>query len=390
MLETNDQFYAANELEKWYYQTNHQVIDLNGKVGTGKFEIIKYFIDRIGFKEYETMFLSLNQSTVINLAQKQYHSYYLKGILYDYYKDTDLSTLKIFNPKATDFKYKWIQTRNKKINKSYRIIIVLDAELCSMEMIQDLMKFGVPMILVSDSYSLGEENNYLKKHTPNLEIKEIIPSRIKDPIIHFIYKFLNKEVIPYGNFKSVTVMKKKDTNAYNFKFSDMIITEYQSSADKINQLYRQNVLKNKTIILRPNERLIITEDSHICSENRTEKNIKFYLDRGVTGTVPYVEPHFATRKFINVTFKPDAYTESFSGVIVDRFYLNNFTNRSISYSYGEPVKFNYAYAINAQIAQYGRWDDITVLEEPYEDYDFHLRVLYTAMSRAKKSIILIR
>ena len=88
--------------------------------------------------------------------------------------------------------------------------------------------------------------------------------------------------------------------------------------------------------------------------------------------------------------KPDAYTESFSGVIVDRFYLNNFTNRSISYSYGEPVKFNYAYAINAQIAQYGFWDDITILEEPYEDYDFHLRVLYTAMSRAKKSIILIR
>lgn len=390
MLETNEQFHIANELERWYYQTNHQVIDLDGKIGTGKFEIIKYFIERIGFKPFETMFLSMNQGTVISLAQKQYHAYYLKGVLYDYFKDVDLSTLKIFNPHATDFKYKWIRTRNKKINKSYKVIIVLDAELCTMEMIQDLMKFGVPMILVSDSFALGETNSYLTKHTPNLKIEEYLPSRKKEPILHFIQKFLNKEVIPYGNFKSVTVMKKKDTNAYNFKFSDIIITEYQSSADRINQLYRQNVLKNKTIILRANEKLIVAEDSHICFENRTEKNIKFYLDKGITGTLPYVEPHHINRKFITVSLKPDVYTETCYGIIVDRFFLNRFSNRSISYSYGEPVKFDYGYAINTQISQYGNWNDVIIFEEPYGDYDYHCRVLYTAMSRAKKSVILVR
>ena len=53
MLETSDQFYAVDSLELWYRKYNHQVIDLAGIRGTGKFEIIKTFIERIGFKDYQ-------------------------------------------------------------------------------------------------------------------------------------------------------------------------------------------------------------------------------------------------------------------------------------------------------------------------------------------------
>ena len=76
MLETTEQFYAADMLEMWYREYKHQVIDLCGMYGTGKKEIIEDFIDRIGFEEYQVMYLSYNQADVIDLALNQYHAYY--------------------------------------------------------------------------------------------------------------------------------------------------------------------------------------------------------------------------------------------------------------------------------------------------------------------------
>ena len=149
-------------------------------------------------------------------------------------------------------------------------------------------------------------------------------------------------------------------------------------------------MKYKTTVNHPGERLILTEDSHQFIENRTENKIKFFLDQNITGTITKIDQHSANRKFINIDFKPDGYTDIFQGIILDRFFLNKFSNRSIAYPFGPLLKFDYAYAITALQSQYGNWNDVTVIEEPYDDWDYHARVLYTGISRAKKSIILIR
>ena len=390
MLETSDQFYAVDSLELWYRKYNHQVIDLAGIRGTGKFEIIKTFIERIGFKDYQVMFLSLNQEHIISLAQKQYHAYYLKHILYDYYKKYNYDTIRLIEPNSLGLEFEWKKERNKKINKAYKLIVVLDAELCSIKIIGDLMKFHLPIILVSDPLVVGTPESYLKIHEPNILVKDITDSNQKNPINHFITKILNKDTIPYGNFKSVSVLKKTDSNIFNFKFSDMIIAENQESVNQLNRIYREKIMKYKTTVNHPGERLILTEDSHQFIENRTENKIKFFLDQNITGTITKIDQHSANRKFINIDFKPDGYTDIFQGIILDRFFLNKFSNRSIAYPFGPLLKFDYAYAITALQSQYGNWNDVTVIEEPYDDWDYHARVLYTGISRAKKSIILIR
>lgn len=391
MIETSEQFSAVDKLEQWYRDYKHQVIDLCGVIGTGKLEIIKEFIDRIGFKEFQVMFVSENQSTVINLALKQKHAYYLDSVLYSYYKKTDFSTLRAVNPESNELKFKWIKERNKKINKSYRIIIVLDAELCSLKKIKHLMDFKVPIILVGDPIAVGIPDSYLKFHEPNILVTDITPLNQKNPLIHFIQKIIKLETIPYGNFKSVTVLKKQDTNIYNFKFSDMIIVENEDSAKSVNKLYRENVMKFKTKINHLGERLILTENSHQFLENRTENKIKFYLDKYTTGTITRIDLHGANRKYVSISFKPDGYSEEFTeNIWLDRFFLNDFYNRSIQYNYYPPLKFNFGYAIPVVAAQFGHWNDITIIEEPYDDWTYHSRVLYTSMKAAKKSVILIR
>ena len=390
MLETIDQFYAVDQLEKWYHDYNHQVIDLCGMIGTGKKEIIEEFLYRREFENYQVMYLSYNQADVISLALEQYHAYYLDGILYDYQKDIDFNSLKIINPNSFDVKYNWIQTRKKKINKAYKIIIVLNAELCSRKVIKDLCKFGLPIILISDPMMLGFEKSYLRNHDPNISINMIKPSVQKHPFNHFIQKFINNETIPYGNFKAVTILKKKDSNMYNFKFSDIIIAENDSTVESLNNLYRSKILKNNTNILKPGERLILAESSHEAIINKTEDKIKFYLDQGITGTVLTVDQHLKNRRFVNITFQPDFYDEEIPEMVLNRFYLNKFTNRSIQFSPTHVYNFDYCYAITAKRSQYGCWNDITIIEEPYDDYDYHVKVLYTAMTRAKKSIVIIR
>lgn len=390
MLETSEQFSAVDKLEQWYRDYNHQVIDLCGAIGTGKLEIVKDFIDRIGFKEFQVMYVSKNQSTVINLAQKQKHAYYLDSVLYEFYKETDFETLRSVNPLSNQLEFKWIRKKNKKINKSYRIIIVLDAELCSIKKIKHLMEFKVPILLVSDPIAIGSPNTYLKMHEPNILITDVTPLNQKNPLVHFIHKIIALETIPYGNFKSITVLKKSDANVYNFKFSDMIIVENEESAKSINKLYRENIMKFKTRINHVGERLILAEDSHQFLENKTENNIKFFLDKFITGTITRIDYHSLNRKFISISFKPDSYTDEFTDIWLDRFFLNDFENRSIQFNFPIPLKFNFGYAIPVLAAQYGYWNDVTIIEEPYDDWTYHSRVLYTSMKSAKKSVILIR
>jgi len=49
MVLTNDQYIALSKLEKWYRKYTHQIIEISGIIGTGVFDVVKEFLDNIGF-----------------------------------------------------------------------------------------------------------------------------------------------------------------------------------------------------------------------------------------------------------------------------------------------------------------------------------------------------
>lgn len=384
---TNDQYYALNKLIKWYEKYNHQVIHISGSIGTGLDEVINDFLTYEDFKKYEILYLSNDQTEVLSLAAKQNHAYCLNEFMYDWYKDVDLSSLAVINPKANKVSYVWKKRRNKHINKAYRIIIIPSASIVSLDELNDLCKYHLPIILISDKNEFMESDSCVRLHEPNILLRDVTDSKQKDPITYFANRILNDEVLPYGNFKTISILPKKESNKFNFKFSDIILCE--SNKDDLNALYRERILKHKTIITYTNEKLYLTEDTHQFVQNESENKIKVYLNKGMVGNVIKINKHTPFTRYVNMIFKPDFYDDTFE-LILDRslFYDVNKSTRQLNPF--ESFKFNYGYALNIEDALRSHWNDITIYDDIFEDYNYHKKFLYTAIRRSTNSIVLLR
>lgn len=56
-----------------------------------------------------------------------------------------------------------------------------------------------------------------------------------------------------------------------------------------------------------------------------------------------------------------------------------------------PIDFSYAYAITCHKAQGSEWDKVLIFEEPYPfEKDLHTRWLYTAITRAREKVVIIK
>lgn len=389
---TNDQYYGLSKLDKWYRKYQHQFIEISGVVGTGTWDLVQQFIDHTNLDDREVMYLSYNQKQVLDLAFKKYHAYYINGIIYNYIRIVDFDTIPVINSNSREVKYEWKKEVRKKIDERYKLIVVFDSVLLNHQTIKDLSSFGLPIILIRDPMLLPAPDTYTFLRDANIELHEIHPNYIKSPIVYFAHKILNRERLTPGNYDNVSVVPRKQMNLYNLKSSDMNITITRSLKDEINNIYRDRILKRKDIINIMNERVIVADT--IYNErlvNPDEKKIKIYLTKGIVGNITKINKHVITTKYVPIDFKPEFYHEAFTDLVMDRHYLNKIDIQSHQIIPDEVIKLEYAYALTADMARLNHWDKVTLIIDPneYGDVDLQKRLLYTGITRAKRSLTII-
>lgn len=392
MFLTNDQYYGLSKLTKWYRKYTHQFFEISGVIGTGTWDLVQGFIDYINLDCREVMYLSYNQKQVLELAFKKYHAYYINGILYNYTRFVDFDTIPVINSNSREIKYEYKKTVRKKIDDKYKLIVVFDSVLLNHRTIKDLSTFGLPIILIRDPMLLPAPDTYTFLRDANLTLHEIHPDYIKYPLVYFAHKIINGDMLKAGNYDNVTIVPRKQMNLYNLKSSDMNITISHSLSDEINQIYREKILKRKTIVNMVNERMIVMNSIYNRKiVNSEEKRIKLYLTKGMVGNISRIYKHVETTKYVPIEFKPEFYHESFSDISMDRHYLNNMNLSSQQLIPDNIIKLKYAYALPSDMARLNHWDKVTLIIDPNEDGDTHLqqRLIYTAITRAKRSITII-
>lgn len=392
MVLTNDQYFALAGLEKWYRKYKHQIIEISGVVGTGVFDVIKEFINIIGFEDREVMYLSYDQKQVVEMGYKKLHTYFIDRFIYKYNRKVDFDTIPILNPNSTKLEYIYEQSIRKKVHPMYKIMIVFDSVLLNEKTLTDLSTFGLPIILIRDPMLVPTSDSYTFTREPNLELRELHPNLLKNPLIYFANKILNKENLEIGNYDKVSILNRKQLNLYNFQYSDMIITMTEEMRKQINHTYRRRILKLNSLINVVGERLIVAKTDY--SEkitNPDEKKIKIYLHKGLVGTISRCYKHREITKFLNMDFQPDFYHESFDELMMDRHYLNNINYDSKQEIPDKVNYFEYAYALTPYSGRLSHWDNIIMTTEMNDLYDDNLqtRLLYTAITRAKKSCIIV-
>lgn len=389
---TNDQYHGLSKLEKWYRKYQHQFIEISGVIGTGTWDLVQAFIDHEQFDPREVMYLSYNQKQVLELAAKRYHAYYINGIIYNYNRIVDFDSLPVINPNSTKIEYQWKKDVKKKLPDKYKLMIVFDSMLLNASTVSDLASFGVPIILIRDPMLLPAPDTYTFLRDPNIVLRELNGQYLHNPITYFAHKVLNDEKMSPGNYDNVSVVPKRQMNLFNLKSSDMNITLSNELRNNVNRVYRDKILKQKTITTVTNERVVVMDNmySHRIV-NQDEKKIKIYLTRGMVGYISRINRHAVSTKYVPVEFRPEFYFESFDDLYLDRHFLNNVNTNSRQIIPDEIFRVEYAYALTPSLARLSHWDKVTLIVDPneYNDPDLQRRLLYTGITRAKKSLTLL-
>lgn len=389
---TMDQYIGLSKLERWYRQYSHQIIDISGSLGTGVWQIVQKFIDNFGFDPREIMYLSYDQKQVLELASKQYHAYYINGIIYKYTRIVDFNTLPVVNPNAKLLEYQWKKSVRKKIDERYKLIVVFDSSLMSIETINNLSSFGLPIILIRDRYLIPSPDSHIYTREPNIELNELNPDLLRNPIVYFANKVLRGEKITLGNYDTVSVVPRRQLNLYNLKSSEMIITISDELSDDMNKVYREKVMKLKNTINVVGERVIVMDNMYAHRlVNEDEKNIKIYLPKGTVGYISKCNKHAESTRYVPIELKTEFYYEAFTDLTMDRNYLNGITTPLRQIIPDEIIKLKYAYSLPVTMTRTNHWDKVTLIvdQDPLGDYDLQRRLLYTAISRVRKSMTMI-
>lgn len=389
---TNDQYHGLSKLEKWYRKYQHQLIEISGVIGTGTWDLVQTFIDHEQFDPREVMYLSYNQKQVLELAAKRYHAYYINGIIYNYTRIVNFDSLPVINPNSTRLEYQWKKEVKKKLPDKYKLMVVFDSLLLNASTVNDLASFGVPIILIRDPMLLPAPDTYTFLRDPNIVLRELNGQYLRNPITYFAHKVLNNEKMSPGNYDNVSVVPKKQMNLFNLKSSDMNITLSDELRNNVNRVYRDKILRQKTITTVTNERVIVMDNmySHRIV-NQDEKKIKIYLTRGTTGYISRINRHAVSTKYVPVEFRPEFYFESFDDLYLDRHFLNKLDVQSRQIIPDEIFRVEYAYALTPSLARLCHWDKVTLIVDPNEcnDPDLQQRLLYTGITRAKRSLTLL-
>lgn len=389
---TNDQYYGLSRLEKWYRKYQHQFIEISGVIGTGAWDLVQALISNVGFDPREVMYLSHNQKQVVELASKRYHAYYINGIIYNYIRIVDFDSLPVINPNSSMIEYQWKKEVKKKLPDKYKIMVVFDSVLLNERTVKDLGSFGLPVILIRDPMLSPAPDTYTFLRDPNIILRDVHPNYLKNPITYFAHKILNGERLSPGNYDNVSVIPKRQMNLYNLKSSDMNLTISDTLRQNINNIYREKILKQKTIINVPNERVIVMENMYAHRlVNGDEKKIKVFLTKGMVGTLSRINKHAVGTKYVPVEFKSEFYFEPFDDLYVDRHHLNGINAPTRQIIPDEIFTVEYAYALTSSMARLSYWDKVTLIVDSNEESDPELqcRLLYSAITRAKKSLTIM-
>ncbi len=399
---TADQIAADKLIKDWFLHSTKQIFVLAGYAGTGKTTLLKHTVcETLGLiPDESTAFVTPTGKAATVLIRSGIPATTLHRLIYQ--SITQEQEIEV-NGKKVKIE-KLIFKRRESIDKSIKLIVLDEASMVSDSVLFDLMEFGVKMLLCGDNAQLPPVeglNTYLQQ--PDYTLTAIVRQQLDNPIIRLSQMAREGKYIPYGKYgDSVAVNSKRlfvgERRKNYFLKADQIICGTNKTRTSINAEIRS---------FKRLGQLPATDDKLICVLNNWEQYIdrdyRFNLVNGIIGTA--YDPFYDSNTGIGfMQFKPDFLDELCpeaipfdTGIFTQDRYLFKHGDYFEKFDEnGEPVgaftlnRFEYGYCISCHKAQGSEYDNVIVIDESYAFKEDKNRWLYTAITRAKKKLILLR
>ena len=413
---TSDQERAKNLIAEWFLNTEDLIFVLSGYAGTGKTFLINHVVKNVLGLEAgeEAAFVSPTGKAATVLAQGGTVAGTVHGLIYIRNED-ELDVNEDGEVISTVRKLSF--TKRESIDEKIRLIIIDEASMVGEEMLRDLLSFGVKCLFCGDHAQLppvGGECELMKR--PNVVLTQIVRQAEGDPIVQVATMAREGKHIPYGQYgENVSVIPLRRLQGEARKRillrANQIICGRNKTRASLNAEYRGYLgLAMEEFLPREGEKLI-------CTLNNWEKPLdeeeRFHLVNGIIGTVRSVEECYDG--LLRMQFRADGIGDEVQviadgGVFQTGEYFHLYGDRAVTLADSSVVhegskallrrvkcldeetisRFEFAYAITCHKAQGSEFDSVVVFDESWLFGEDRFRWLYTAITRAKKKLLIVR
>ena len=409
---TADQQEAEALIEAWYFHLNTQIFVLCGYAGTGKTFLVDHVVRALGLVAGESAaFVAPTGKAASVLIKAGVPATTVHSLIYTREEDIEVDENgEVISEQFLRF------VRRESIDSKIKLIVLDETSMVSDDVLRDLLSFGVKCLCCGDPAQLppvGGSNTLLR--SPVITLREIVRQERDNPIVRLAERIRAGERPQYGEYGSVSVVPRRSLDAAArrklFCEADQIIVGTNRTRAMINREVR-------AIRGIPPERILPEEgEKIICTLNDWSKPLDergdFHLVNGIIGTCYHVreqldglgqldfQPEFLPDRVEDLPFD--------TGIFVRGQYYHGYGNRACLLTNGILVhegnremlrrfkvrredtvcRFEFAYAVTCHKAQGSEYDFLVVVDES-GFFENGREWLYTAVTRAKKRLVIIR
>jgi exodeoxyribonuclease-5 len=424
---------AVEKIQKWFEDPHKkQVFVLSGYAGTGKTFLINYLMKNVlKLSKTKVAFATFTGKAAEVLIRKgQTSAMTIHRLIYNVvetkYK-TKVNNKEIISKKISFFK--------KETLPDYKLIVLDEISMIDEKIMEDILSYGIPVLGCGDIGQLPAimKSNDLLQH-PDFNLTQIVRQNDKNSIIQLATRARNGLMIYPGNYGDVMILERDRLQDSTFKnillSADEIICGKNSTRHILNEEVRS--YSNRTSIYpEDGEKVICTVNNW---EIYLDDNYNYNLVNGIIGYASNFKIEDIKLKIGKFNFKPDFLDKTATDIICDagiyekneytydmhqRVYIMSdgtyklkagFVDKRNYDDYSEYCKkvkeavieknealateqindFEYAYCISCHKSQGDEWDKVVVFDESQTFGKDSNKWLYTAITRAKKKLIIIK
>lgn len=273
--------------------------------------------------------------------------------------------------------------KRKRLPDNIKLILVDEFSMIGEKLMEDLQSFNVPILMFGDPFQLQPVKDLANPYLNKIDVlmTEIHRQAANNPIIRLSKDIRENKPIKPCDYSALKVILKSQVSPEQLKEyalnCDQILCGKNITRNMLNDSYRVNLGRTS---LKPQ-----IGDKIICLKNNPRKVLmNFPLVNGMIGTISDLGINAYGKPTLD--FIPDFLDLPFTNLIYDEKVFLRINNNKEKYKHKIFDEFDYGYAITVHKSQGSEWDKVLVCAENMPNLN---QWLYTAVTRAKKELILI-
>ena len=380
-----EQRLLIDALKKWYRVKNKPYFVYTGPGGVGKTSVIKYFINEMKFKKDEVQGIAFIGKASLALARHGINASTIHSLIYDTIFESvnvmDNRRDSVIIQKKSRMKF----VLKERLSKKLKLIIVDEGSMVNDILKDHILSFNIPTVFMGDMNQLPPVfgTSSIMKY-PDFILTQIMRQAQDNPIIYLSQCILNDIPLKYGQYGTSRVIDRLDVNKNILTDYDIILCGKNKTKENINNEIRHNILKI-------DRKEPIIGDKMISEQNDWSYAINgIYLTNGTIGYVTDIDYSTLHKKYIEFDFKPEFMKKCFRNIELDYKYLLTPSGDKHQYGISKFHKFDFGYAITTHKSQGSEFPNVLFVDEPFYDKDTLKMLRYTAITRARESITIVK